>query len=224
MQDRVQPLVMAGGQSRRFGKGHKGLHPWHGVPMMDHVLGAARLLLPQARPWVSVARVGASPKLDERLSEEGVLFVEDEPPMEGPGAGLLAGARFAVAGGVSWLLVLACDMPGLRLGLLSAMMEQALASGPGVTALIPAPPDPQGQPRLEPLHALYRPQALIEVLEQAADRRSFRLQRILSDLVGARFLPEAQLEALSPGWRASLLSANTPEDLERLDDLLLQEP
>jgi molybdopterin-guanine dinucleotide biosynthesis protein A len=98
-------LVLAGGRSSRMGR-DKAMLPWHGRPLLDHMIGLAR--------QAGIDHVYVSG------DRPGYRSIPDLEPGRGPLGGL-ASAAAALPDGR--LLVLAVDMPRLTPGLLRALMD-----------------------------------------------------------------------------------------------------
>ena len=98
-------LVLAGGRSTRMGR-DKAMLPWHGRPLLDHMIGLAR--------EAGIDHVYVSG------DRPGYRSIPDLEPGLGPLGGL-ASATAALPDGR--LLVLAVDMPRLTPGLLRALMD-----------------------------------------------------------------------------------------------------
>ena len=104
---RVAGVVLAGGQSRRFGR-DKAVELLRGVPLMDWALSA---LSPHADLLLIAGRRHATHQT-----------VIDRPmPGLGPLGGLAGSMQVAAAEGCSHLLSLPCDTPRLPDGLLAAL-------------------------------------------------------------------------------------------------------
>jgi molybdenum cofactor guanylyltransferase len=209
---RIQNLVVAGGKSRRFG-GSKALHRFGGRAFIDHVLDALALV-PGGDPWVGVPHVGSDPALTSHLMTRGdVTFLEDHAELAGPLASIAAGLAQARRDGADWLLVVGCDMPGLRMQLISALCDRAYSASLETSAIVPRTRTERG-PRYQALHGLYRPAAL-EYAVQAQ-----RLQDFVGSLPSADILDEPELSTLDPQFAQSVFNVNTPADLEALEALL----
>ncbi len=222
----VQPLLLAGGHSSRFGS-NKALHRWRGRALVDHVLDVLRLVFDPPEIWVGVARVGADTKLLEVLGQhDDLVFVEDAPEVMGPMASLLAGARAGAMRGIDGLFVCGCDMPGLRLQLVSRMASQFGVRTSGTSALIPRVSTPTGRRVFEPLHAFYDCEEIQQQLslylgaQDTALNTQGKLQRFIRALDRVDIVEEPALQALDPLWKASLTNVNTPSELEALEMLL----
>ena len=213
----IQPLLMAGGGSERFGS-PKALHRWRGRPLIDHVLDVLRLVLTPREIWVGVPHLGSDMALFDHLSTAAdIVFVEDDPRFRGPAACLAAGAASGLRSGVDWLIVCACDMPGIRIQLLAGLCNIAIAASEDVTAVVPRTYSGMRR-RYEPLHALYRPAPTLLATEGV--RWEGKLQAVVGSMGGAIVVDEPELHGIDPLWSASILNANTPKDLERLERLL----
>lgn len=206
---KIQVLVVAGGQSKRFG-GCKALHKWGGRAFIDQVLDALAIV-PGGDPWIGVPRVGADAALTSHLMQRGeVTWIEDHADLEGPLASVAAALMQAGRGGIDWILVVGCDMPALRMQLVSALCERALEAATEVSAVVPRTHTPRG-PRFQALHGLYRPAALEHALA------STNLQGFVRSLPHVDVVDEPELAELDPQYLQSVFNVNTPEDLEALD-------
>lgn len=148
-------VVLAGGESRRMGR-DKALLPWRGGTLAQH----ARDRLAAVCAEVVVADRG-------RGVVAGAHSVADGAGA-GPAAGLLGAA--ATSPGRS-LLVLACDLPFVPVGLLLALARL----GAGADLVMPV--SSRGP---EPLAAFYGPSALA-ALTMAVARGELALNRLLED-------------------------------------------
>lgn len=116
----VTPLsagILAGGQGQRLGGADKGLLPWRGLPLVQHVLNA---LLPQS----SEQLISANRNLDV-YRRFGVPVLRDTAG-EGPLAGL---ATLLAAARHEWLLCVPCDSPLLPPDLGARLLAAAQAAG-----------------------------------------------------------------------------------------------
>lgn len=120
--DGVRPLlsgvILAGGQARRMGGQDKGLLPWRGLPLAEHV--ARRL-----REQVDQVLVSANRHPVEYAAWGEVLA--DDPGLEawsGPLAGVQAALRVARH---EWLLAVPCDTPRLPHDLAMRLWQGAQA-------------------------------------------------------------------------------------------------
>lgn len=190
----VLGVVLAGGQSRRMG-GDKALLELDGVTLVERAV--RRLVAICSR--VVLADGG-------RKTLAGTRSVDDGPG-QGPAAGIL-GAAEAHPG--SALLVLACDLPRVPIGLLGQLASPT--AGDWTV--------PRWQDRLEPLCALYRPAAL-EALRRQVERGVLAPHRLAeraptddNGLTIAYLEGEALRRHGDPA--VMFTNLNRPQDLDRL--------
>lgn len=207
----VRGVVLAGGDSTRFGDGDKALATLDGRPLLAHVVEA----LSTATGATPLVAVGSDDEADRYRSAVEVPFeaVVDRPGWAGPLAGLLAAAE---AADETWLLVCGCDMP-----LVTAEGFEALLAAAGVPAAGPVAPRaaevaavvPVVDGHDQPLHALYRRRAVREAradLPPAAGPRA-----LLSVLAPVVRVPATAVEA---PLATAVTNGNTREELDRLRD------
>ena len=144
----VCAVVLAGGESRRFGS-DKLSAALDGVPVLDRLVSA----LPAAWMVILVGPVRA-------LTRRDVLWVREDPPGGGPSAGIQAGAASST-GEVT--VVVAGDMP-YAASVLPALADALVRADDGVQAAVGV--DDEGQ--ANPLLAAYRTQALQAALPEPA--------------------------------------------------------
>lgn len=154
--DSVLGLIPAGGRSSRFGSA-KARHVLDGLTLVERVHAALRAELDDVR--LGLARPDDPPPL------EGPARVFDDPPGAGP-AGSLRGAF--LASNAEWVLVAACDMPGITAEAVRRLLGARSGAADAVVAV-----DPSGD--LHPLFACYR-RTCLPALERylSAERRSMR--------------------------------------------------
>lgn len=193
-------IILAGGQGRRLG----------GVDKAGLVLGGRTFLERIVRRlgplFGEILLAGAASAPD---GVPGARVVADLHPGGGPVQGIAAGLA-AMAGERAF--VCGCDMPLVRPEVVRRLLE---AQGPHEAVVVRV----DGRPQV--LHALYG-QACLPVAAELARQPGSPVARLL-DRVDCLWLDETALEDL-PGWRASFLNANTPEDLEELRGRLEDEP
>jgi molybdopterin molybdotransferase len=115
----ISGLVLAGGRGTRMGHVDKGLQPFGGTSMVEHVL--ARLA-----PQVASVAINANRNL-ERYAAFGVpVWPDDTPGFAGPLAGLEAGLRRCTT---PWLLCAPCDSPFLPADLAGRLAAAVEAAG-----------------------------------------------------------------------------------------------
>ncbi|HOR01326.1 MAG TPA: molybdenum cofactor guanylyltransferase [Anaerolineae bacterium] len=187
-------VILAGGHSRRLGR-NKALVRIGGVPLIERVAGRLRELSDD------LLIVTNTPDLYRGL---GGRLIGDVCPGMGSLGGIYSGLAVARH---ERALVVGCDMPFLNPALLSHMIE--LSEQFDVVI-------PSFDGYKEPLHAVYGLACLAPI---AAQLRSGDL-RIISFLSQVRvcYLERAELERLDPQL-LSLFNVNTPQDLERAQEL-----
>ena len=179
--------VLVGGKSSRMGR-DKALLPFHGRTLAEVVAGAVSAA---AGP---TALVGGS----RRMAPVEFGFVPDLYPGEGPLGGILTALQHSRA---DWNLIVACDMPGLKVDFLRQLLDAAdCREG---DALVPA--GPSGL--LEPLCAAYHRRSR-QGLHAAFAR-------------GVRKIAAALEEVRTVRWPVPEMSyfhnVNTPEDWAAYD-------
>lgn len=193
-------IVLAGGNSTRYGDRNKLLERLGGVPVIEHVVDALARAV-DARPVVVVRTAAQRRAIPEALDDPGaVRFRFDDPGFDGPLAGI-AGALPATD--ATWGVVCAGDAP-----LVSAEAVERLAAQreEGTEAIVPV----QGG-TLEPLFGLYRLPAVDEALGKLPGEAG---PRALRGALSCTTVPvfESADEPLS----RALLNVNTPGDFERV--------
>lgn len=185
----VAGAVLVGGSSERMGREKAGIEV-DGVALS---VRTARLL---ARLCEDVLIVGGQPAPGS--PGRGV----PDPAGEGPRCALrgLVGALEAAA--AERVLVLATDMPALRLEVLLA-----LVAWPEDDAVVVR--DDAG--RAHPLCAIYRREVVLAAARERLSAGQYALRGVL-DRVGTSWLEGVDLAAVDPDGRA-IANANTPEEL-----------
>lgn len=193
-------VILAGGEGRRIGGGK----PQRRLAG-ETLLARARALAGSWSPHVAVAvrHPGQAP-VDAEI-------VIDDPAVDGPLSGLLAGLRHGRALGCHTVLTIPCDMPFLPADLASGL-SAALAgiAGPAVAVASSAG-------RLHPVCALWTPDTEAILLEQAAAGRlslTNLTERLDRRIVDWQML-NGPVMAVDP-----FFNINTPEDLAFAEALL----
>jgi molybdopterin-guanine dinucleotide biosynthesis protein A len=201
----ITGAILAGGQSRRMGGGHKALQPLAGRPLLGHVM--ARLKPQCHRLLLSVERV------EDCWNEFGLSQVADQQAgSQGPLGGVLAALEATADEQPGWLLLAPCDAPFLPLDLATRLVEAAEHSGASGAMVSYRQ---QWQPTFSLWHTRLLPELRTAVLEQE--------QRGLKEFLRAR--PVAVVEWASSGPELHpdpFFNINTPEDLATAAALLDQ--
>jgi molybdopterin-guanine dinucleotide biosynthesis protein A len=184
----VTGVVLAGGQSRRFGR-NKALVPVRGVPMIERVVRALQQVF---------ERVILSANDPEPYRFLGLPTVPDLDPGVGPLGGLHAGLSLMKDDNGFFT---ACDLPFLEPGLIRHMARL----DPEADAVVP-----RIGPYVEPLHALYHKRCIGPVLQaiRAGERRIVSFY----PAVRIRYVEEHEIRAYDPEMRA-FTDINRPEEL-----------
>jgi molybdopterin-guanine dinucleotide biosynthesis protein A len=132
-------------------------------------------------------------------------LLRDERPGEGSLMGIYSGLK---AARFSHALVVACDMPFLSLPLLRHMAT--LADGYDVVI-------PRLGGKSEPLHAIYG-NACLPAMSRLLDSGGRQIIAFFPE-VRVRYVEEPEVDVLDP-LHLSFLNVNTPEDWDRVQQLL----
>lgn len=189
----IAGAVLAGGESRRFGR-NKALEVFRGMRLIDR---AVANLATVCEPMMVIAN-DLQPYADLN-----VLLVRDILPRFGPLAGIFTALYFSPH---PWVFVRATDMPFLDLPLAHALIS--LTQQSHVDVIVPK----KGE-AFEPLMALYHVRCLPHIRRciEADQRRVISFYRsvrvhAVEDTQWRRYDPEG----------FSLLNINTAEDWERI--------
>ncbi len=191
-------IVLAGGQSRRFGK-NKAEVQVAGKTLLEWVLDVISPL------FDDIVLVGGVPELSHTQSGE-IRILEDEIPGVGPLGGLYTGLgaiRRARA------LCVACDMPLLTPELISRLLEVRSSAAAVVF---------RHGAQVEPLCALYA-RMLRPVIRQQIEARDYRMHSLLERIRPAY----VDLED-SPETRRRFRNVNTVSDLALVEGMLQEKP
>ncbi len=151
-------LLISGGEGRRIG-GHKADIKLCGTRLIDHVL---------SRSYEWDLPVYLQVRRADQINAPGLTQILDDPNIEGPLSGLIAGLRFAKEHKFSHVLSIGCDMPFLPSNLLDWLWPAARKS----QKIIVASSDGQ----LHPICAMW-PVACLTSLERYAANGELSLKR-----------------------------------------------
>ena len=198
--------VLAGGESRRFGSA-KALAPFRGRPMIIRALEVVSGVAEESVVVTSVEPVARS--LAHQIP--GVRIIPDRVAGAGPLAGLHAALHHAAERSLDGVVLLACDMPLASSRLLARVVGEGQRSGRPAAVPVGA------SGRAEPLCAWYS-LACLPVVERRLSEDDRSMAGLLAEVDPWRVaLDPASGPESAPG--ASLRSANTPEELQRLEAL-----
>jgi molybdopterin-guanine dinucleotide biosynthesis protein A len=198
----VTPLVLAGGRSSRFGDRNKLLAQHGGRSLLHHVVRAVKRTT-AGRPIVVMQNPSQRAVLERALARPAdVRFAVDDPAFGGPVAGIFGGVDRIET---PWVFVFAGDMPLLRPEAIRYLCGER--SERQADAIVPVTDG-----TIEPLHALYRRQAVEDVRVDTGPEAGARdLVGSLEDVVPVP-VPEAP-----PALERSLTNVNTQQQLMMLE-------
>jgi len=216
-------VVLAGGESTRFGPGHKALATLDGEPLIRRAVGTLRTVTGRS-PIVAVRTADQRERLAAALPATwDVRFVRDDPSLSGPLAGVAAAAETAAT---PWLFVAGCDMPLLEPHAVAALFGRAThrdgdrgdgEHGRSVSAkddrgrLKPPAVVPVSERGHEPLHALYRRAAVRNNVSELAPDDGLRA--LLDRLDGVEYVG---FDSLPESVDRSVTNVNTRTELARV--------
>ena len=194
----ITGLILAGGRGSRMGNVDKGLQPFRGSTMAQHVID--RLL-----PQVGSVMVNANRNIDAWLELAAPVWADETPGFAGPLAGLEAGLRHCVT---PWLLAVPCDSPFLPHDL--AVRLAAAAEDADADLAFAVTQEPGMRPQAHPVFCLVKASRL-PVLSQYLLEGGRRMDGWYKELKTVEVLFE-DVDAFR--------NINTLEELHGLDDTL----
>ncbi len=184
LSERITPIVLVGGKSRRFGR-DKLIEP-----IGDSVLVALPINVLRAVFGPCVALVGDA---DMSVLREGDTCIEDDYPLRGPTGGILSALEHTQGS----VFVLAGDMPTVSIDLIHRILERAKEM-PDADAVVAG-----NDAGLDPCLGLYRMGAIEELRHALSFERSPSLQKTLAAMRSECVMADM----------ASLSNINHPRDL-----------
>ena len=136
-------------------------------------------------------------------------IVQDIIPDRGPLGGLVTGLFYAR---YPWTIVLACDLPFIKLELLDLLARRALAASEGPRVVIPY--HPAGW---EPLVAAYS-RNCFKIARRLLDQENASLLDLKDNGVPFQIISEDDLKKTDPDL-SSFNNLNTPEDLAKAREI-----
>ncbi len=201
----VRGVVLAGGQSRRFGSENKALAVLSGTTLLERVVTVLEAAT-GAPPLVAVHDETQRAQFDAILNAHDVTYVYDTPEFEGPVAGLAAAATAAAE---EWLFACGCDMPFVSADVVRWLGDERTECDDAVYLETDDGP--------EPLHAFYRTDAVASELPDLP--KAAGLRALLSALPNCRPVAAADAPVALDAAR-SVLNVNTKATLRSLRDEL----
>lgn len=192
----IAGLILNGGASSRFGS------PKQDARIDKWSLGEIALERLK-RTCTSIASVGAPLSQAQTCRALTCDTLKDAGAAErGPLAGVLAGLRWAAAGGAEWLMVTPCDVPLLTPHILADMTEKTQDTAASVGLL-------QARDGPHPLCAVWST-SLMDQLEATLATHHPAIIQFMAEHSGCNFeVDDAQ----------QLINVNTPADLQRCIEL-----
>ncbi len=192
---RLLGAVLAGGQSRRFGR-DKAREIVAGESMLHHAVRALQSVTEEV--------VVISPYRPD--APQGIEVLPDAQPGHGPLGGLHTALLEAAARQMDAVLLLACDLPLVG----EQILEAVVAHTENCAAVAP-----KRREGVEPLCAVYSSTALL-LVAQRLNGPDLSMHSLFRALDGR----ELDLSALGLDEGAAFLNVNTPEDLVRAESLM----
>ncbi len=190
-------IVLVGGDARRAGGLEKYFFRYRGRTFIERLIETLSGIVGE------VVLVARDPDQCRRFSHiGGISCVADIRRGAGPIGGVYTGIRYA-KGDV--IFVTACDMPCIS----GAVVEYLFSLINGYEAVVPC----WDGGRLEPLHAVYRRDAVASYFE----REEGHSLRGMVQALHTRYVHIGEIRRLDPGL-SSFININRPEDLRLLEN------
>ena len=154
----VTGIILAGGKSRRMGT-DKGLMPFCGKPMIQHIIG----------PMAKVCQRMLVVTSNEKYTMFGLEIVKDEQPDYGPVMGILSGLRQSTT---ELNLILSCDAPFVGFELMNELVLKSDQADVFAAC---------SRERIHPLIAVYK-RGCISTFENSVLQDEHRLRTVLKSL------------------------------------------
>ncbi|MGC9435869.1 MAG: molybdenum cofactor guanylyltransferase [Methanomicrobiales archaeon] len=187
-------VVLIGGEGRRMGGREKYSILHEGRTFLDHLLDTLRETTDEV---IVVSRDSEQRARCEAVT--GARCITDIRRGIGPIGGIHAASRSARG---ELLCVVACDMPCIS----PAVIEYLFSRCEGYDAAVPC----WNREMLEPLHAIYRREAVVQALETDP---SLSLRGMISRF-HTRYIPIGEIRRFDPVLH-TFTNINHPHDLER---------
>ena len=200
---RASCIVLAGGRSRRMGMDKKSME-LGGKTFLEKVVESARGVCDEV--IVSVASETQRREVEGMALGVAAAVVDEWGPI-GPLGGLLTALKRCTG---EYALVLTCDSPVLRSGVLRRM----LAEIGDHDALVPRDGD-----YIHPLQALYRTGPLLAACEETLGGGARDVKGAIARMADVRYISVEEFRAQAREL-LTFFNVNTPRDQERLRALL----
>jgi molybdenum cofactor guanylyltransferase len=193
-------IILAGGRSTRFGGGEKSLRLVGGKRMICRVIEALCPVVDEL--IISVRGEVQRDLLFPFIS--GQEFVYDEVEGIGPLSGVHSGLRRARG---DYVVIAACDMPLINTAAIALLFETAR----GHDAAVPR----HDGGFIEPLHAVYRREAMLEAVTESIRAGESKISAPLRRLKDVVYVPESEFRNVDPELD-TFLNVNKAEDMEKI--------
>ena len=188
--------LLSGGHSSRM-RQDKALLPFLGRPLIQRILER-------------LATVGEQVILSTNHPDDYAFLNLPSYPDGRPDCGSLGGLYTALSvAGHSILAAVACDMPFANPAIFK--YERLLLSQTGADVVIPTTPE-----GLEPLHAVYRRDTCLPVIQSALEKGNLKMVGWLPEVIVRIVLPEEVARFDPPGL--ALWNLNTPEEFRQAEE------
>jgi molybdopterin-guanine dinucleotide biosynthesis protein A len=195
---------LAGGSSSRIGE-EKGLVELKGKPLIKHVLSRTENLVDDT---IVVVHTKVQAGKYARVLRPETSIIVDKVDSRSPLVGALAGFEKASS---EYSLLLSCDTPLISKEVLRLLLELCINKN----AAIPRWPNCQ----IEPLQSAYCTKAAFLAATSSLRSGNLRLQGMIDQLRGIRYVSTLVLEQLDPNLN-TFFNVNTTLDLKKAESLL----
>ena len=205
---RLTVVIQAGGESRRMGRS-KATVPFGGRPMICRIIERVSPAADQLVITTNEAEQLAF--LHDYYPNLNIKLVPDACPFRGALPGLYTAIKSA---DTEYVAVVACEMV---LASSPLIIDEAITiQEQNADAVVPS-----NKHGFEPFHAVYRKSTCLPLIEQALARNEKRAQAFFDEIRVIDF-PQARVLEVEP-MGGCFVNANTPEELSRLEDAILDE-
>ncbi len=193
----ITGLILAGGRGSRMGNVDKGLQPFRGTTMAQHVLE-------RLAPQVGSIMINANRNLEAWRAFDVPVWPDETPDFAGPLAGLEAGLRHCAT---PWLLAAPCDSPFLPPDLAERLAAAVEAGDADLAFAVTREPGMRPQPH--PVFCLVKASRL-QILSQYLAEGGRRMDGWYKDVKAVEVLFEDTDAFRNINTRAELQDLDSP--------------
>lgn len=197
-------LILAGGRGNRIG-GRKALLKIGDRSLISYVIEAALEFSDEI--IVVIGREDDAESFRDLLSSQ-LRIVSDIASGKGPLVGIYSGLRHLRS---DYSVVLPCDSPLIKVGLMRYLIERA----EGLDAAVPIWPNGY----IDPLHSVYRVEAAMRAAEESIEGERLRVNSMVEGLERVAYVPVEELKRFDPGL-LTFFNINNPIDLRVAEGFL----